>query len=223
MNWTAHWTYRMMIMLLATTMAFGSVGCRKKKELAEEMARQEAMAAKKVDIALKELAEISASVCGGFDHLDALDRQLAEIKARNIDNAEVMVAIRKAEYHLQQERERLERERATAEVAAAAAAAEAESKNVGPRVDQMFGAISSAGNEAIANAKIEELIGMFSSDRTPVLIVISQSGSSVDYDRPTTIRKYLNYIKDTGNNTNRVRNVVLDANGRIKELELIKQ
>lgn len=220
MNWTAHWTYRMMIMLLATTIAFGSVGCRKKKELAEEMARQEALATKSKMEAVGVLERLLTKSARDFDELAQMEADLASIKSQNIDDSEVMVLTRKAEYHLKQERERLEKERTAAQ---AAASAEAESQNVGPRIDQLFGDISSAGNEAIANLKIEELIGMFSSDRTPVLIVISQSGSSVDYDRPTTIRKYLNYIKDTGNNTNRVRNVVLDANGRIKELELIKQ
>ncbi len=220
MNWTAHWTYRMMLMLLATTIAFGSVGCRKKKELAEEMARQEALAAKQKDQALKEIADISMAVCNGLDDVDRYQDRLDALKDKYKDDAEVLVAIRKAEYHLQQERERLERlEREKAEAEAAAAA----SQNLGPRVDQLFGDISNAGNEAIANAKIDDALRLFSSDRAPVLIVISQSGSTVDYDRPTTIRKYLNYLKDTGNNTNRVRNVVLDANGRIKELELIKQ
>ncbi|MEL7534800.1 MAG: hypothetical protein AAFN10_26080 [Bacteroidota bacterium] len=220
MKWTAHWTYRMMIMLLATTLAFGSVGCRKKKELAEEMARQEALAAKQKDQAMKEIANIAAAVCGGLGDINSYQDRLDALKEKYKDDAEVLVAIRKAEYHLVQERERLEREKEAAE---AAAAAEAASQNLGPRVDQLFGDISNAGNEAIANAKIDEMMRMFSSERTPVLIVISQSGSTLDYDRPTTIRKYLNYLKDTGNNTNRVRNVVLDANGRIKELELIKQ
>ncbi|MEL6592638.1 MAG: hypothetical protein AAFQ68_21245, partial [Bacteroidota bacterium] len=128
-----------------------------------------------------------------------------------------------AEYHLQQERERLERERKAAEAAAAAAAAEAESKNVGPRVSQLFGEVSRAGNDAIANAKINETLRLFSSSDSPVLIIISESAAGADYDRPTTISKYLNYLKDTGNNINAVRNVVLDSNGKIKELELIKQ
>ena len=55
-----------------------------------------------------------------------------------------------------------------------------------------------------------------------MLIIISKEGKTVDYDRPTTIKNYLNYLKDTKNNINQVEKVLYDSNGKIKELELIK-
>jgi hypothetical protein len=69
---------------------------------------------------------------------------------------------------------------------------------------------------------INESLGLFSSPDAPVLIIISKSGSIVDYDRPTTIRNYLNYLKDTKNNINRVEKISYDDKGKIKELELYK-
>jgi hypothetical protein len=59
---------------------------------------------------------------------------------------------------------------------------------------------------------------LFASEETPVLIIVSRSGDIVDYDRPTTIKKYLNYLKDQKVNRNDIENVVYDANGKITEL-----
>ena len=43
-----------------------------------------------------------------------------------------------------------------------------------------------------------------------------------DYDRPTTIEKYLNYLKDRKAYKAEVENIVYDDYGKIKELELRK-
>jgi hypothetical protein len=64
---------------------------------------------------------------------------------------------------------------------------------------------------------------MFSSRDVPVLIIINQSGNLKDYDEPTTIGRYLNYLKDRKASPNAVHNLVKDANGKISELELIKK
>jgi len=53
--------------------------------------------------------------------------------------------------------------------------------------------------------------------------VINESGGTVDYDEPTTIRKYLEYLKDQKRNNAEVRNLVLDNNGKITEVELVKK
>jgi len=44
-----------------------------------------------------------------------------------------------------------------------------------------------------------------------------------DYDRPTTIRKYLEYLKDQGRFDKDIENLVVDKNGKITEVELIKK
>ena len=74
-----------------------------------------------------------------------------------------------------------------------------------------------------ANRVINETLGMFESNNVPVLIIISQAGGFNDYDRPTTIEKYLNYLKDQKISRNSVNDIKYNANGKISELELIKK
>lgn len=90
------------------------------------------------------------------------------------------------------------------------------------KLNQYFDAISSSGNVASANSSINEALTMFASPDTPVLIVISESGGQKDYDRPTTIREYLNYLKDQKKNINTITNLQTDNSGKITEVELRK-
>ena len=101
---------------------------------------------------------------------------------------------------------------------------ENESKTSTPalKVDQYFSTISSSSNIASANASINEALALFASPQTPVFIVISDSGGIKDYDKPTTIKDYLNYLKDQKKNINSVLSVKTDGNGKITELELKK-
>lgn len=125
------------------------------------------------------------------------DRQQAEEEARR----------RAEEERLAAERARAERERADSP----------ENK-----LNNFFNAIASAGNATSANRSIQEAMSMFASPDTPVLIVISEEGDQKDYDEPTTITKYLNYLKDTGNNMNRIKEIEYDSSGKITVLELVK-
>jgi len=90
------------------------------------------------------------------------------------------------------------------------------------RLNNYFGAIATASSLNSANASIQEALTMFSTSEAPVLIVIYKAGSQPDYDEPTTISKYLNYLKDTKNNNALVEEAVYDTNGKIKELVLKK-
>jgi hypothetical protein len=102
---------------------------------------------------------------------------------------------------------------------------EAASKNVEPRqrLDGYLNAIAGSGSVTAANTSINEALSMFASPQTPVLIVISEYAGQKDYDRPTTIIDYLNYLKDQKKNMNKISNVQFDASGKITELELTKQ
>jgi hypothetical protein len=91
------------------------------------------------------------------------------------------------------------------------------------RLQQYFNAIGSATNTASANASINEALSMFTSPDTPVLVVIHESGGQKDYDRPTTISNYLNYLKDQKKPADKISNLQMDGNGKITEVELIKQ
>jgi hypothetical protein len=81
-----------------------------------------------------------------------------------------------------------------------------------------------AGDVSTANTMIQGIISKyFTSENTPVLIIISKEGSIIDYDKPTTIKLYLNFIKDQKASRNNVDSYLQDESGKIKELDLIKK
>ena len=88
------------------------------------------------------------------------------------------------------------------------------------KLENYFNAVSGAGSVGTANQTIQEALAMFSNQETPVLIVIHQEGGVKDYDEPTTIKKYLEYLKDTKKNLNYISDIRLDASGKVSELEL---
>ena len=125
------------------------------------------------------------------------------------------------------QREEEERKRKEAEAAAAAERArlEEEAKKSTPynKLQQYFNAIGSASSVAAANSSINEALTLFASPDAPVLIVISEEGGQKDYDRPTTIKDYLNYLKDQKKPADKLGNLQFDSAGKITEVELVKQ
>jgi hypothetical protein len=121
----------------------------------------------------------------------------------------------------QQEEDRKRRE--AEEEAAKRAAAEANKKGPQAKLEEYFNSISNSTNEASANSSINEALSLFASSDTPVLIVIHESGGQKDYDRPTTIRNYLNYLKDQKKQADKIGNLQFDNSGKITEVELVKQ
>ncbi|MEM8887586.1 MAG: hypothetical protein AAGD28_06330 [Bacteroidota bacterium] len=213
-----------LILLMAASM-FLSTGCNKKKKLAEEMARQEKLAAeeaekeakeREMDMIRNQLQALIDNPARNMDELRDKERQLMQIKYQNIDDPDIQAMIKKAEYELQREREELmARENEGRE--------EAGSVTAKDQLLDHFQSISNADSPNLANIRIERALEMFSSGNAPVLIVISDVGGRREYDRPTTIKKYLNYLKDQGKNADYIDQVIMDNNGKIKELELIKR
>jgi hypothetical protein len=94
------------------------------------------------------------------------------------------------------------------------------------KLENNFQAIADAGktgNLTQAATLIKSTLPLFVSDDTPVLIIIAKEGSTIDYDKPTTIKRYLDFLKDQKTNRNAVDSYLLDNNGKIKELDLIKK
>lgn len=88
------------------------------------------------------------------------------------------------------------------------------------KLEGYFNAIANSSNVQSANNTIREALGMFSNQNTPVLIVIHEESGIKDYDEPTSIDKYLHYLKDTKKNLNFISDIRLDGSGRVTELEL---
>ncbi len=123
----------------------------------------------------------------------------------------------------QREEDEARKRKEAEEEAAKKAAAEANKPDPQAKLEQYFSAISSSGNAASANSSINEALALFASDQTPVLIVIHESGGQKDYDKPTTIKDYLNYLKDQKKQADKIGNLQFDNSGKITEVELVKQ
>lgn len=191
---------------------FAGTSCKSKQKIAAEEA---AIAyAQKVDQAKTDLLEIINDE--GSMTIEQKENRLNIIKGLNIDDAEVNSLIKKAGDVLAKLRD--ERD--------AKARAEAEKQkfiSLNSSVLSNFKSVANAATLTVANNRIDQALKLFASEDIPVLIIISQENGMKDYDRPTTIKKYLEYLKDVKEFDNGIENIVLDNNGKITEIELIKK
>lgn len=202
---------KLLLISMIAAVSIGSVGCKSQKKLAREAAAKEAEAkAIQIEKAKAELNRLLDDNSGLS--LEEKERILNRIKSMNLNDPEVNALIRQVENKLAEERAALEGN------VGGAGNMEAEQ-----RLNQYFDAIANAGSITAANRNINEALSLFSTPDALVLIIISKSGGQKDYDRPTSIKKYLEYLKDQKKNINAIDNIVYDSQGKIKELELIKQ
>ena len=208
-----------LILLFLVGASVGVFSCKSQKKLAaEEAAAAEARKIAKAKADLEELLSDSS----GFS-LDEKESRLKVIKEMNIDDAEVKELIAKVDEKLTREREALMAKERAEKLAREREEALRREGSEKKGLDEYFSLIAASSNLATSNRYIGEALDLFASEDVPVLIIISKSGNIVDYDRPTTIRKYLEYIKDQSVVRNKIENVVYDASGKITELELIKK
>jgi hypothetical protein len=202
-----------MILLAVFITLGGTTSCKSKKRLAKEAAEAEYKS--KVEQAVKDLNAILDDET--LWTLEEKEARVQTIKDWNLQNAEVDDLLIQVE-------KKLARERAQKEEEERRAAEERERANATDVVlGRNFNSIANAGSVSQANRVINETLGMFESPNVPVLIIIKQNAGFNDYDRPTTIEKYLNYVKDQKKATEKVHDVKYNANGKINELELIKK
>ena len=83
-----------------------------------------------------------------------------------------------------------------------------------------FTKIMNASSYAEADAIIKETLEKFSSPAAPVLVILYQSGEDVDYDKPTTIKDYLNYLKLQKKSNATIYKLYYDENHKIKSMDL---
>ena len=205
-----------MIALLALPLV--TTGCKSKKKLAEQQALEAAQRAKEAKIAeattiLQNLLQSPQSTSTA--QLQSKKEQLEYVKSMNLDDPSVQSLISQVESKLQDEQLALEKMLNEAQKPSPPVVSSSQ-------LDMEFGNIASASTED-ANQKINQVLQWFSSDDTPVLVVINQTGTMKDYDKPTTIKKYLNYLKDTQKTMDLVSNIAYDGNGKISELELSRR
>ena len=202
-----------MVLLAVFITLGGTTSCKSKKRLAREAAEAEYKS--KVEQAIKDLNAILNDEVDWT--LEEKEARVKTIKEWNLQNAEVDDLILQVE-------KKLARERAQKEEAERRAAAEREKASTTEAIlDRNFTSIARSGSVSQANRTISETLDLFESPDVPVLIIISQSPSFNDYDRPTTIEKYLNYLKDQKKTAEKVHEIKYNSNGKINELELIKK
>ena len=207
---------KLFLVLLIGGIAFSSGGCKSKKKLAAEAAALEY--AEKVESAKAELQAILDD--NGTMPLSEKKRRLNDIKAQNLNDPEVNALIVKVEEKIELELNALKEKEAEAQ---RLKEAEYAKKSQFDYINDYFHQIAYATDVDEANAKIAEALKVYVSAETPVLIIISQADGITDYDKPTTIEDYLNYLKDQKTYTNEIYNVEFDDYGQITVIELIKK
>ncbi|GAB1405995.1 MAG: hypothetical protein PHX54_09235 [Lentimicrobiaceae bacterium] len=209
------------LIVLAITLALGFNSCKSSKKAQRKKAAMEL--AEKTAKAKADLIAIIGD--DGKMTLEEKEFKLASIKRMNLQDEEVKALIAQAEEKIAAERAALERKKEEERLQREREAREREKREEGQyrELNLKMDAIANARDVATANQKIREALADFRSEDVPVLILISSEGDIKDYDRPTTIRKYLEFVKDQKKSLNKVLNVVYDSNGKIKEIELIKK
>ncbi len=214
--------------LIIGTLIFGTAslsGCKKKKELA---AAQAAEAARMADM-IKEATVILNGILDDktLENIDENYALLNKVKAMKLEDPGVLNLVIQVQDKLAADKAAhaalMEKEREKA-----AAARDAEAKRLKIETDkrnlnQYFTALVGEKNTAKANTIISNTMPMFAGDLVPVLIIIAEENGVKDYDKPTTIKAYLNYLKDRKAYKAEVETLTYDQNGKISELELRKK
>lgn len=197
----------------------GATSCKSKKKLAREKAAAEY--ALKVEQSKKDLT----AMLNGTTKWSPIeqDKRLNVIKSYNIDDPAVVELISKVESKLSMDKAEAERlaeeERLKLEEQKKAELAASKYQDL----DDLLSDIAKATSIDDANEQIKIALQKFATPDIPVLIIISKAGGFNDYDRPTTISMFLNYLKDKKQYSYKIDTVKRDGMGKITELELIKK
>jgi len=211
---------KMMIILLAVFIALGGTSCKSKKKIAAEKAAIEL--ANKIDQAKASLRDLLRD--DNPKTWQEKKNELDRIVAMQLRDPEVEDLINQVEAKLEKERQEMLRKQE--EAARLKAEQEAREKELSKldNINSHFYAVASAPSIMEANNRIDRALSIFASKDVPVLIIVSKYGNDQkDYDRPTTIEKYLNYIKDIKKYNKKVEAVKYDDFNKIIEIELIKK
>lgn len=192
-------------------------GCKSKEKMARLKAEQEY--AEKVQKAKAELLAILND--NGTMPLSEKERRLIAIREMNLNDAEVLDLIAKVEAKISAEKAAIQRAEEEARKLKELEESKKKETNKLDYLTEYFTGIANAKNFGVANEKIDETMKLFASENTPVLIIVSQADGITDYDKPTTIKKFLNYVKDQKKYNYNIQNVVTDDYNLITELELI--
>lgn len=209
-----------MIILMVVSIAIGGTSCKSKKKIAAEKAAIEL--ANKIEQAKASLRDLLRD--DNSKTYQEKKNELDRIKDMQLRDPEVEDLINQVEAKLEKERkEILKQQEDEARKRAEDEARQAQQSKL-DNINSHFFAVASAPSVTEANTRIDRAISLYASKDVPVLIILSKYGNDQkDYDRPTTIEKYLNYIKDIRKYNKRIEDLKYDDFGKIIEIELIKK
>ncbi|MFA8450229.1 MAG: hypothetical protein ACEPOW_06020 [Bacteroidales bacterium] len=205
-----HKLSRMLVMVMIGLIAFGNVSSCKK---AKERKRQEQIRQDRIQKAIKDLTAILNDEVDWS--LEEKENRVKTIESWNLNDPTVNDLLAKV-------KDKLAKERAAYEEMQKKKAAEAKRKATMSMVESQLRSIATSPDFNTANSRINSTLVHFADSNVPVLIVISQNGDLKDYDKPQTIKLFLNYVKDTKNYGFKVLDFAADENGKITEIELKK-
>jgi len=209
--------YKFLSILIVCSLVVSLPACKTQKKATEASLSVQ----QQIDQAKKRLAETMDNENLSIESkLNVID----EIRNLNLSDATLTAALNKNEQFLKEqkvieeevERRRLERE--AEENARKEKFAKAKTE-----ILSFFNRISQAPDIETANQLIEEALTLFDSKHSPVLVIVKKTGSLKEYDRPSSIMRYLEHIKDCKTYENNIENITFsDESGKISELELLK-
>ena len=210
---------KLTIIFLIAVISFGTVGCKNKQKLAEQQAAAEL--SRKTNNAKSTLRSLLANT--GMSIIDK-EQALNKIKALGLKDAQVLDLINQVQKQITDAKAAKAAADAKAEADKIAAAEEEKRREAEAEkmkdADYYFKAIAEAKDVNQANAYIKDALKLFSSPDAPVLLIVYKKGDVIDYDKPTTIVKYLNHIKDIKKYTQRADRVIKKG-GKITSIDLI--
>jgi len=209
----------LLVVLIMAIFIAGSTGCASKKNLTTQAASK-----KSTEMEIAQAKESLLKIINDDGSMTYREKEilLNDIIAMDLNDPELNKLISEAQEKLSLERaeiERLEAEKLKDEEASN----RLEESTHAMILQDAFQSIVNSTNAAEANRYAQSALKLFANPDVPVLIVIMEEDEIVDYDKPTTIQKYLDYLKDTKNNQNVIKNAVYNDRELITELELIKR
>lgn len=208
------------LVVISVLMLIGGLSsCKSNKKLAKEKAAAEYTA--RVQQAKKDLTAMLNNTSPW--PLEQQIKRVEIIKSYNITDPEVQALLTKVDEKLKGEQDVAARKAAEEKLREAEAKKQMSEQARFEHLNSIFNQIANAQSYADADNKINKALKIFATPEIPVLIIIAQSEGFNDYDRPTTIKKFLNYIKDMKSYNYRVDSIKKDVHGKITELELIKK
>jgi len=205
-------------LVLVFTVALGGTSCKSKKKIAAEKAA--------IELA-NQIAQAKAALLDLLrdDNPKTYTEKVAElkrIKDMQLRDPEVEQLIDKVEAKLEAEYQEIlrekEEEKKRQEMESLRLKKQAELDNINAH----FFSVAQAANVAEANLRIQQTLTYYASPDVPVLLIIEIYGDNQkDYDKPTTISHFLNYLKDVKKYNRKIESIKFDEYRKIIEVELI--